>query len=228
MAFLTPSTAPDDYVYRVLRIPLSLDWLAAVGGALAPLFFTQSWEEFGALTPAEASEIAKREIMESFYGGSGLIGSIMPYATATIPPMMLPCDGSFHEGADYPLLYARIATELKQGSGFRTPDLKGRFVLGVGQRNEFDPLYNNFQEGGDDVHTLTGGEMPTHNHDVTGIETPYVGLSGVLTGEPPFIATASTGGLLGYDIGSTSSVGSNQPHNNMPPFTALNFGIVFA
>lgn len=68
--------------------------------------------------------------------------------------------------------------------------------------------------GGDETHTLSVEELPSHSHPLdyslsnsTEVWTAY---SWHMRG------TARSG------IGGTTSVGGNQPHNNMPPFLTVN------
>lgn len=222
MPFLTPNDAPADYIIRVLKIPFSRDWLALVGGALSPLFFSSAWEKHGDMTPGEASEVAKTIIQQSFYEGSGLIGGLVPYATEEPPPMVLPCDGSIYDGADYPLLYARLPSILKVGADqFRTPNLGGRFILGAGEGDGFgsaaerDP---HIRGGSEDV-TLTEAQMPSHNHSINAAFS----LNPINTGSPDTTLIQS---IVAVEV--TNDAGGDEPHNNMPPFYALKYGIIFA
>lgn len=89
-----------------------------------------------------------------------------------------------------------------------TPDLTDRFVIGVGK------TYNVGDIGGEEAHTLTIDEMPSHNH-----ENQY-----------PAVPPSSGGGSEGYawytdsyDWGTQRDglVGGGQAHNNMPPYYAL-------
>lgn len=83
---------------------------------------------------------------------------------------------------------------------------------------------------GTETHTLTLAQMPAHKHDVSA--------SSVATGG----STSPAGRYLGgannaYSQGpattplqgnAVSATGSNQPHNNMQPYLALNFCIAVA
>lgn len=51
--WLTPETIPTTTRCRVLIIPDDINIYAAVSGALLPLVYVHSWEQFGAVTPAE-------------------------------------------------------------------------------------------------------------------------------------------------------------------------------
>lgn len=88
------------------------------------------------------------------------------------------------------------------------PDLSDKFVLGAGNQ------YNVGDTGGEESHTLTIEEMPSHNH-----ENMY-----------PAVPPSSGGGSEGYawytdsyDWGTQKDnlVGGGQAHNNMPPYYTL-------
>lgn len=128
-------------------------------------------------------------------------------APADIPTGWVLCDGQ----TSY--------TDLN-GLSKTVPDLRGKFVLGVGSGSiQGRPLTarNLGDTGGEENHTLTATEMPSHSHTMTG------GLCGGNNcpqyGARSF-SDAGPNGSPGWIYG-TSSLGGDQPHNNMPPFFAL-------
>jgi microcystin-dependent protein len=125
-------------------------------------------------------------------GGNALIprGTIVMWSGSTAPAGWTLCNGS---------------------NG--TPDLRGRFVLGLGQGNG---LANRTlaQVGGAENHTLTIAEMPNHSHNFN-IWSPWHGGSiGTCDG------TDCTSRNINYGQ-TTAATGGSQPHNNMPPFYVL-------
>ena len=90
--------------------------------------------------------------------------------------------------------------------------IKDTFLLSAGD------TYSNGATGGEATHTLTTNEMPSHQHNASqsykNIEsgTSGEGASSWLLGAGRYNANVS-----GSDI-KTSSVGSGQAHNNMPPY----------
>lgn len=87
-----------------------------------------------------------------------------------------------------------------------TPNLKDKFVLGAGTEHTIG------ETGGEENHILTVEEMPKHYH------TMDANASGTSAGQ-------MHGEIIIKSDGATkrasSSVGGNQPHNNMPPYYTL-------
>lgn len=96
--------------------------------------------------------------------------------------------------------------------------IKDTFLLSAGDN------YTAGNTGGEATHTLTTQEMPAHRHKVGGTG------GGDGTGEGGYLARYSTSSDLPYSLRSnnsdptywsTSSVGSGQAHNNMPPYLVV-------
>ena len=112
---------------------------------------------------------------------SGLI-AIWKGSTSTIPDGWALCDGQND-----------------------TPDLRDKFVLGAGRS------YSVGNTGGEETHTLTVSEMPSHSHSYKKYESAST------------ISTSSSSRRLIPSSSETDTglTGGNQPHNNMPPYYAL-------
>jgi microcystin-dependent protein len=103
---------------------------------------------------------------------------------------------------------------------FALPDLRGRVPLEVGSG------FTLGQQGGEQAHTLTTAELPTHVHVMNGsgtnadINTPN---DNVVAQSSQLYAPA--GQLTALDPSSNGSVGGSQAHLNMQPFLTLTFCI---
>ena len=87
---------------------------------------------------------------------------------------------------------------------------KDRFIVGAGNKYVINT------EGGEEKHRLTVEEMPNHYHKASWRGGVYG-----FGGESTTVGPAEGRGyrtLLGDENGS--SVGGNQPHNNLPPYIA--------
>ena len=139
--------------------------------------------------------------------------------TGTPPTDWLICDGTTFSATDYPDLNTLLG-------GNTLPDLKGRMPVGVGQQSsgKWDSTAEDYSasgtdfaladSGGTEDHKLLTAELPSHNHAVEANSQNYV--------------DGGTARALGSNNGSdgtynSSSVGSDSPHNNLPPYLALNF-----
>lgn len=109
-------------------------------------------------------------------------------------------------------------------TSFALPDLRGRAPahvgsgLGLGQR------------AGEERHTLAMAELPQHAHQARASGAPAtVGSIGGSGTDVAAVAGASIyGGATGatsLNPGSVSNAGGGQAHENMQPFTVLNFCI---
>lgn len=107
------------------------------------------------------------------------------------------------------------------GSG-GTPDLRGRFILGVGNSNtEFSIDHPMDQKDGKEKHKLTVAEIPSHNHN-DAVNKSILSWNVALPGQ----LTAYAGGGGGSYVNSNSlinSTGGGNEHNNMPPYYVLQY-----
>ena len=139
-------------------------------------------------------------------------GFIYPLASSVVPKGFLLCDGSEYSRTEYPELFAAIGTIYGAGDGsttFNVPNLETRVPVGKGTG------YALGASGGEEKHTLTVEEMPSHDH--------YL---------PMYVSTGNSkpGASVGYseNCGGTQwatsgYVGNSQPHNNMQPYTVVNY-----
>ncbi|MGC4016906.1 MAG: tail fiber protein [Luteolibacter sp.] len=104
---------------------------------------------------------------------------------------------------------------------FGLPDLQGRTPIHVGGGHSLG------ERGGEQAHTLSISEIPTHTHVVRGSSVATGGVANPTNaflggGNNVYHAPAS---LTAMNASSVASVGGSQAHLNMQPFLVLNFSI---
>jgi microcystin-dependent protein len=133
------------------------------------------------------------------------------------------CNGQFLPINQNQALFSLLGT-MYGGNGqttFALPDLRGRAAIHQGQG------FIEGQAGGQEFHTLTISEMPTHIHFMSGIsedgtvQIPTGAFLGAAGAQPYHGATT----LVAMDPASITNVGGSQPHENRQPFLVLNFVI---
>ena len=102
-------------------------------------------------------------------------------------------------------------------SYFNIPDLKGRVT--VGADNQGVNLSNGEigMSGGDESHTLTIDQIPSHSHGVNKW-APSTGVNGYVNSQNWQTMTAGQ---------PTEPSGGDQPHNNMQPYLVTNYIIKY-
>jgi microcystin-dependent protein len=103
-----------------------------------------------------------------------------------------------------------------------TPDLRGRFVLGVNPSTNKSYIANQIEgirelntTGGEESHLLTVDEIPSHFHESGGQCYQKCDRGNW----PTFLVDSDREANLGRPV--TLSTGGSQPHNNMPPYYVL-------
>lgn len=130
-------------------------------------------------------------------------------ASADIPTGWVLCDGQ--------TTYVDL-----NGVSKTVPDLRGKFVVGVGSGNiQGRPLTtrNLGDTGGEENHTLTTSEMPSHSHTMNAGGSSCSGFNC-----PNYNYQTSGYAYNGETVKSGGNPNNNNatdPHNNMPPFYAL-------
>jgi microcystin-dependent protein len=133
-------------------------------------------------------------------------------------------------------LFSLIGTTFG-GDGVRTfalPDLRGRLANGFGQGLGL-ANYTLGQRGGEETHTLTAAETPTHSHLVNAVKNGTTGGtnipgSGVTLGEAYSSEAGSPAVNVYSSAAPTIAMGSlgptgGQPHENRMPYLTLNYCI---
>jgi microcystin-dependent protein len=141
------------------------------------------------------------------------------------------CDGQLVPISQNTALFSLLGT-FYGGNGtttFALPNLQGRFAVAFGQGNGLSS-YSIGDLGGVESVTLTEGQLPAHTHGASGsqgggnslVPTQCVWSADAAGGSAPYTNAAPDVNLSPNAIGST---GQNLPHENRPPFLALNFCI---
>ena len=163
------------------------------------------------------------------------VGSVIAFAGSAAPDGWLLCDGSNYSTVDYNDLYAVIGTSFgSSGGNFLVPDLRTRVPVGLSSSD------TQFQEigdvGGEAEHTLSVGEMPSHQHDVARRDNENTGMGWASVsagGNNGMVSSWSYGGDNNYyhpsdsDAYHAKPTGADSSHNNMPPFVVMNYIIKY-
>lgn len=160
--------------------------------------------------------------------------------SSVVPAGWLLQDGSEIRRVDYPELFAVIGITNGAGDGentFNLPDMRDRFSIGVSGTKGVGTT------GGEAAHILTTGELAKHTHSQNqhnhgqyphshtvggrGDQGGADGLRfGVATTPKDVFQYSSAVAAANYPAtASNNNTGSNQAHNNIPPYRAKYFYI---
>lgn len=105
---------------------------------------------------------------------------------------------------------------------FALPDLRGRTPIHVGSGHTLG------ERGGEQAHTLSISEIPTHTHVLNGASntaTTDTPANNLVMGQTGIDMYRSPTTLSAMDPGSISNTGGSQAHLNMQPFLVISFCI---
>ena len=135
------------------------------------------------------------------------------------------CDGQILPINQNQSLYSLLGTTYG-GDGrtsFALPDLRSRTPIHVSDSHRLG------QKSGEETVTLTAAEIPAHTHTLKGSSTQgdvVAGNGNVLADDAGQIYRSGTpNNLVSLRSGSVANAGGGQGHENMMPFTTLNFCI---
>jgi len=164
-------------------------------------------------------------------------GTIIPFAGAGLPFGYLPCDGTLRNAADFPALFAAIGTLWGVGAPgtFALPDLRDRTVIGTspGALSPTRPSVRAVGDvAGEETHTDTIPEMPSHGHTLVDPTHQHGFPAGVnVFTDAPF-GPGTTPSIVApmtlepnTDFAATGMTmmpeGGGLGHNNMQPFAVV-------
>lgn len=132
------------------------------------------------------------------------------------------CDGQLLPINQNQALFSLLGTTFG-GDGrvnFALPDLRGRVPIHVGNGHTLG------ERGGEQAHTLSIAEIPTHTHSVMASPSNAnaVPPSGNVLAAASNVYGAAAN-LTSLVSSSITNVGGSQAHLNMQPFLTLNFSI---
>ena len=150
------------------------------------------------------------------------VGEIRIFAGNFAPAGWMFCAGQLLPISENETLFNLIGTTYG-GDGqstFALPNLQGRVPIHMGGGHTLG------ERGGEQAHTLSISELPTHVHQANGTTDN----ADVLPAGGNLLATVSNvyttaANLTSLHPASISNVGGSQAHLNMQPFLVLNFSI---
>lgn len=156
--------------------------------------------------------------------GQPYVGEIKMFAGDFAPDGWMFCNGQLLQIVDYDTLFYLIGTTYG-GDGettFALPDLRGRFPVHMG--NNSVATHSIGERAGTEAVTLTTQQLPAHSHlpicNTTGSNDSRATNNVWGAGRLAFNNSAPDASMNSSAI---ASAGANQPHENMPPFLAVNF-----
>lgn len=105
---------------------------------------------------------------------------------------------------------------------FGLPNLQGKVPIHVGSGHTLG------ETGGEQAHTITQSEMPTHIHSAVATSANggvIIATGNLLAGGSPQLYRAPDANLVALNPGTLANVGGSQAHLNMQPFLVINFSI---
>jgi microcystin-dependent protein len=137
------------------------------------------------------------------------------------------CNGQLLPINQNQALFALLGTTFG-GDGrvnFALPDNRGRTPIHVGNNHTLG------ERGGEQAHTLSISELPTHTHEMKGLSTSNFSgntsslNNNVFSTTNPAQLYGAASSLTAISSGTIPNVGGSQAHLNMQPFLTLSFCI---
>lgn len=195
--------------------------LPLCGGTMEGAINMNGQKLTGLNAPTADDEAANKGYVDQ-HTNPPLPGVIYPYSGDNIPDGFLLCDGAAYSRTEYAELFAAIGTMYGSGDGsttFNVPDLVERVPAGAGDNHAAGEMV------GEETHTLTVDEMPSHRHD---FDRSSIGMGSTSNAVVDVGVPANEWGvhwenLEGYYAANfpMKKVGGSQPHNIMQPTTYI-------
>jgi microcystin-dependent protein len=153
-------------------------------------------------------------------------GTIVQSAAIAEPSGWFICNGRTLNNTTYSGLFNAIQyTYGGSDLSFNIPDIQGRVPIGAGSGSGLT-VRSLGQKSGEENHTLTTNEMPSHTHTLDRRINPD---DGAFDNGNTYISDscASTTDRQLMGTFNTYSTGSGASHNNMQPFIVLNYLIKY-
>ena len=153
-------------------------------------------------------------------------GTIIQSAAVNVPDGWLNCIGTSLVTTVYSNLFGAIGYTYGGSSGnFNIPDLRGRVGVGAGSAAGLTTRALG-GAGGEEAHTLSVNEMPTHSHTLTRRSNPDDGAYDTGSTHQDESSAATTDRA---DLGlfNTNDTGSGSAHNIMQPFIVIQYFIKY-
>jgi len=187
---------------------------------------------------------ARNEVLGLAQNLTVLVGGLVPTGTiavhtgSSIPAGWLLCDGQAVLRSTYSALFAIMggdSSPFGNGDGlntFNVPDLRDRVPIGVsaGSLNSRPSAQVLGSVGGEEAHSLSIGELASHQHPITDPGHSHgLAKGGPNGGSAVTITTTSAtfaSGLVGTaktGITGTANTGLGNPHNVMQPYLVVNW-----
>lgn len=156
------------------------------------------------------------------------LGQIKVVAFNFAPRTYALCDGQLLSIAQNAALFSLLGTTYG-GNGINTfalPNLQSRAPIHSGTLTG-GANYSLGQAAGEEAHTLTVSEMPTHTHELPGLAVPATAGGPGANAKFAIASTnpyrTSSAATVAMKNGALAAAGGSQPHENRQPFLAINF-----
>ncbi|MFM2091073.1 MAG: hypothetical protein RLZZ127_1562 [Planctomycetota bacterium] len=181
----------------------------------------------GIPNPTAADHAANKAYVDTVLAGGKLVGEVFMHAG--VPASgggveYIECDGRALDRTTYATLFTALGGAsspwgLPNGAQFNIPDLRGRAPVGAGVGTGLTSRAVG-AKGGAERHTLTVAEMPSHSHTQPTTGSAQAGSD---NGGAP--VSSVTGYSTARTQSNTGDTGGGNSHNNMQPFTVIQFWV---